>query len=479
MSDGKTHTLTKSSLFIFLIRFFPQLATVLVMILFSRELSVETYGTYQNFWVQTFLLNTVACLGIPAFIFTYPGDYILSLFRNLKRTHFFLFAGWLLLFGFIFLWLQSGNSSVLWYVLLGFIPVYALISVIEAFFINIAGYKNVLVVNIVYALVFCYLHFTYWINLGDISDLFTGIFLLLLAKLVVYLFLLISKLRSLQVKPVDSYPYPKAFNLWMHLGFYDVSQMVFRWLDKFIVSLLLAESVSAVYFNGTTDIPFLPILLGAVGSAALIQMAQSGSFDNEYAIVIAHKSSRILSAIVFPLFFFFLAFKQELFQVVLSDKYLASVPVFSVSILTIPLSAYNLTTILQNRHRGSTINKGAILDLLIACGLMYPMYLLMGLPGIALSFVISSYIQAGYYVYHTSKVLGVRWIELLPLANWIIKLIVFSILFIGIHYSLSLVFSQLYVLFLGVLLTVMICGVSFFIELRITRNKYGKTTAIS
>ncbi len=95
-----------------------------------------------------------------------------------------------------------------------------------------------------------------------------------------------------------------------------------------------------------------------------------------------------------------------------------------MTLLVLPLRAYNYTTLLQHMHRGGLINKGAIMDLVLALVLMYPMYQLMGLPGIALGFVVSTYLQVAYYLHHTARLSGTTWTSLLPLKNWGLKLLV-------------------------------------------------------
>ena len=122
---------------------------------------------------------------------------------------------------------------------------------------------------------------------------------------------------------------------------------------------------------------------------------------------------------------------------------------------------------------------GAVLDLIIACLLMYPLYLSLGLPGVAFSFVVSTYLQAAYYLYHTSKLLAVKWTTMLPLQNWAIKLIVFASLFIGIHYLLASLFAPRIVLICGLLSAGIITAVSLLVEIRATKRKYGNTAATS
>jgi O-antigen/teichoic acid export membrane protein len=134
---------------------------------------------------------------------------------------------------------------------------------------------------------------------------------------------------------------------------------------------------------------------------------------------------------VMPLFLFLLFFAAPLFDLLFDHRYAASVPIFQWSILVLPLRAYGFTSILQHAHKGALINKGALLDLVIALALLYPLYRLMGLPGLAFSFVLSSYVQAAYYSIHTAKILQVKLFELFPLKLWLQQfLLSFGIIFV-------------------------------------------------
>jgi peptidoglycan biosynthesis protein MviN/MurJ (putative lipid II flippase) len=152
---------------------------------------------------------------------------------------------------------------------------------------------------------------------------------------------------------------------------------------------------------------------------------------------------------------------------------LEAVPIFLMSILVLPLRAYKFTTILQHKHLGRIINIGAVMDIAIALGLAYPLYLKMGLAGIALSFVISTYIQSAFYLYHTAKALNVSVIKLMPLVNWIVKFIVFGIVFIGFRYLLPTGYKKEIILISGIVFTLVVMLIAFLIELKAVKRIYG------
>lgn len=470
-----SNTIIGNSFLIFLIRFFPSLATLLVVIFFSRNLSEADYGRYQNFWVQLYLLSSVATIGIPAFLLTYTPVFIKQLFAALQRKYYIAITCWMVLMAVVFTGIYMSKLDIVWFVPFGFFLVYSLTAIAESMLIVFRQFKLLLWVNIGYTILFLLLHSGVLDGSYDIETVFLYLLLLGVVKLFVTGVKAVTSLKSINEVAENDYTMADIRSLWIHVGIYDVMQRVFTWVDKFTISLLFTASVSAVYFNGTFDIPFLPLLLGAVSSAALIQMSGfTKKGDTAQSVIIANQTARILSAVVFPLFFFLFLFREELFTVLLTAKYAEAIPIFAVTVLVVPLRAYNFTSILQNRHKGRVINIGALMDILIALVLMYPLYQLFDLKGIAMSFVISSYVQGGYYLYQTSKVLQTPVGKLIPLGNWLMKLIVFACLFIAIHYVLSLLFTQTIVLISGSLILAIVLLVAIIIEFRASKRVHGR-----
>lgn len=489
-SIKRNYTFIGNSIFLFLTRFFPTLATLLVMIYFSHYLSFDLYGAYNNFWVRLYLISTIAALGIQNFLVTYSPSVVASLIKTLTLKHRLYYFGWICLMGMIFALLQNHamiqelplretvssmrDDSMLVWLPFCFFVVYVLGIVIESVLMVFKNRVVLVWVNVAYSIIFCWLHYLFVLQETTAMDtLFLYLLLLACGKLLVYSIAYYRDMKGQAISQVANVN--RIRNLWAHMAFYDVSQMVFRWVDKFVLGLVLSAGLFAVYFNGSVDIPFLPLLLGAVGSSGLMQL----SYDNreEAPLQIQNKTGRILSCIVFPAFFFFLLFRYEFIELTFSVQYLEAVPIFLMSIMVLPLRAYKFTTILQHKHMGRIINIGAIMDMAIAGGLAYPLYLKMGLSGIALSFVISTYIQSAYYLYHTSKVLNVSVIKLIPLLNWAIKFIVFGLVFISFRYLLPKGYTKEIILISGIVFTLMVMSIAFLIELKAVKRIYGHPQA--
>jgi len=468
--------LFSNSFFIFITRFFPSLASLLVIIWYSRNLSPDVYGNYQRFWIQLNVIYPLACFGIHVLIMTYSRGFILGLLQKINARQYGLYALWIAGLSGLFAVLEYQSLGVNFVIPFLFMMAWAVGTIFESFLIVCRNYGSLTIINVLYAVAFCFIHW-YVLQQGfSLPVLFTYLFVLVGLRLCIYAGITIGDMKRGAGEANDDFELSSVRALWLHLGVYDVTQMLFNWVDKFIIALLLTASLSAVYYNGTQNIPFLPLLMSAAGSAVLIQLA-GGKKTEETANIIAYMngSGRLLSCIVFPIFFFLLFFRHQLIITLFTEKYAAAVPIFAVAILVLPLKSYSFTTVLQRLHKGNIINIGSIADLVLAIGLMYPLYLWLGLPGVALSFVITTYLQAGFYLFYSARLLRVSPLRLIPYVDWLIKFIVFAAVFITIHYAFERYFTEKISLILGIVVMAIASLASLLIEL----NKQKKDGGIS
>lgn len=399
---------------------------MLVMFFYAHRLLEADYGHYQSFWVQLNVFNVFMCVGITIFSVTYPPEKIRALFQQIHPKYYVGYFIFLIIGGVLFGWLQNENSlSIYWPAL--FLPAFAFCNISDALLIVFRKFKLLTILNFVFALLFFGIHFHFLRTPFRFNSLLQWILLLLLAKLIFSAWILIrhNQMYSVRLqKPASGLK--NMLSLWRHLYFYDILQVSSLWIDKFIISLFMNSKETAVYINGTLSIPFLPILFSAVTSAALIHLSNKNQPTDR--LKIARHVGKVLSAVAFPVTIFLIFFRTKFIVFCFSAKYLDSVPIFLCSLFIIPFRAYGHTMVLQSMEQGKIINQGAILELLIALALMYPLYLWLGLPGVALSFVFSTFIQALFYGIQTKKLLKVSLIELYPVANWLLKALLFLVI---------------------------------------------------
>ncbi len=476
MSSSHRNSFVSNSFFIFLIRFFPSLANFLVLVAYSNILPQSAYGDYQHFWIQLNVFYPLACFGIHIAIVTYSGEYLKNVLQRLTAKHYLEYSFWILSIAGVFALLQSQSLHLSPIIPFLFLLAFSLSFIFESILIVFRSYKPLVAVNVLYSLAYCLVHWLVIKSDFTLYAIFKSLLIVTSLRLIIYAALALHKIKNATISEqfAEGDELRRIRSLWLHLGIYDIIQILSGWIDKFIISILLTSQLSAIYFNGSQNIPFLPLLLGAASSAALIKLASGNKQDEKTDIIrIMNQSGRVLSCIVFPIFLFLLCYRWELIITVFTEKYAPAVPVFFAALFILPLRAYSFSTALQRLHKGAIINTGAVVEIVLGCLLMYPLYKWMGLPGVALSFVLSTWFQASFYLYHTAKLLNTSPWVLAPVKHWTYKLIVFATLFIGIHYIGISFLSQKISLFLGATVMAAAICISLFIELT-NQRKHGR-----
>jgi O-antigen/teichoic acid export membrane protein len=459
MTEGRVadrqQRLLRDSTAIFTIRTLPAIAAAAVGILFTHTLSRELNGVYQNLWVYNAVLVAVAVFGIPPLMLTHTPDRVHQWLAGLSAKRKALFCLWLCLLGLLFVVVFSQSivpGSLIFLLFVG----QAVMLLAETYLIINRRFFVALLASLLYSLVFCALHVL--IAYGNISFAFLVGCIAALSWLRGGALIIAAQRNFGRQTDAQETTMTRAVQRqWLQLGIYDVSQIAFRWVDKVIISKLVGPALFSIYFIGTTDVPFIGMMLGAAGSTLLQQMAASDG-NKEEPMKLVTLSGATLARIVFPLFFFFFFFRYEFIRIVFSEAYLPSVPLFAISVMTLLLRCYNFTSILQHLNRVKIINWGALLDLSIALGLSYPLFLWKGLSGVAFAFMMSTYIQATFYLIRTAQVLRCSVLDLIPWRQWSVMLIVFGSLAIGLHEVLARFCSVRQSLLLGLLATAAIIG---------------------
>ncbi|MEO5967066.1 MAG: polysaccharide biosynthesis C-terminal domain-containing protein, partial [Ferruginibacter sp.] len=239
---------------------------------------------------------------------------------------------------------------------------------------------------------------------------------------------------------------------WLYLGAFDVINVLFKWLDKWVILFLLSLSQFAIYFNGAYEIPVFALMLSAVGNIMLVQMSRNSENNNLKIKEIFHQSSLFLAPIVFSSFFFLFFYYKPFFLLLFTEKYIESLPVFFIAIFIIPVRITNYTAALQVLHKSNLIVRGAILDFAFAVLLMTILFPIFKLQGVILSFVISTWVQAIYYLYQTSKILKISFSSTLPFKR-LGKILIFALIYSLLGFVMSENFNDTWKLLIGVTIT--------------------------
>ena len=414
------------------------------MYLFAHQLPKEAYGQYQNFWSQLNVFNALLTIGIPVLIFNYSPNYILQIVKGISHSKKGLYIIFIFALAIGFGALQSYQSQLNIGIAAGFLALFSISLLLESALLVFRRFKILLISNFLYAMFFLGAHI-YWLQQNVAFD-YNALFLVCLIGNVIKCCIQywdINKSFSALSAPetISLNEVRETKRLWGHLYLLDIISICFIWIDKFIVSLVLSPEDSAVYVNGTLNIPFLPIIFSAVSSATLMVLADTQ--DRKDIMPNMRKLGSQLGRFAFPIFFYFLILGNVFITVFFSEKYVHSIPIFLCTICVLPLRAYNYSLVLQKKGRGNIINLGAIIDLVIAVAMMYPLYQWWGLTGLSLSFVISTYFQAIFYLYHSAKTLDCTILDIIPLKNWLVQFIFYGLLTFVLYICFGYILSGL------------------------------------
>ncbi|HEY9342074.1 MAG TPA: hypothetical protein VIQ23_10865 [Hanamia sp.] len=443
--------MAKRFAWMFLGRVMPVLVLFIITIIYSRKLSYADYGIFQSIWMYSNIVSVLICFGLPAVIFSTNLNFLFSFIKahqnKLRTFYLLLWIGGLSIF---FVFAKNLNDSLKFLLVLFFI-IQSIISIAETLLIKRNGERISFILNFIYSILFLGWHLYILYTGYSLYNLIAGILVLSVIKLIAII--LVPRKNE---KYVERFADKHFRNHWAYLGMNDALGVISRWIDKIFLIYLLSAADFAIFFNGSIEIPLFGLLIGVTGNFLLIEISRNRQLT-EKIITLFRQSFIRLSTVVFPLFFFLLFFREEIFSIAFNNKYNASLPIFMISLFVLPLRINNYTVILQCFAEGKKIMYGSIMDIVIAALLMYFLYPVSGTTGVMLAIVISTWCQALYYVWHSAKVLNVSVFHILPLQKLAIKflllLVVYSILFfllsgfqLKIKLGIGIIFSTVIVL---------------------------------
>lgn len=377
------------------------------------------------------IVNVIISFGLSAVILSTNLNFLFSFLKNnKKKISTFYSLLWITGLALFFFLAKNFNTS-LKFLLIAFIVIQNISTVIETLLIKRQGEKISFVINFIYSILFFGWH-VYILQINYSLDyLIRGICILSIAKLIA-MYMVPAK-REINEETIDEKHF---FKHWAYLGITDIIGVIAKWMDKIILWYLLTATDFAIFFNGSIEIPLFGLLISVTGSFLLIEISQNTKLTQKI-IMLYRESFNMLSTIVFPLFFFLFFFREELFSFIFKDKYNASLPIFVISLLGLPLRINNYSTILQCFAKGNKILLGSILDIVIAVILMLVLYPLMGTRGLALAIVLSTFCQVIYYLWHSAKTLNTSIFQMIPLLKLITRFGILFALYLILFFVLS------------------------------------------
>lgn len=373
------------------------LVQITILILYSRMLSVEDYGKYQSVWLFINVFGVAILFGLPSLLLSAGSKRVLRWIKKNKALFVSLALAVHLIPGAYLAFTNNGfeTNTLPWLYALLLAQNFSVVR--ETLAIKYDRQKRLFLVQILYNISWLIVH---------LLIVKSGYSLPLLIALLTLLCLLKALSLPWKYSSLAEINEPKSVGKqWTYLGLFDVVGVLFKWVDKWVILLFVSVAQFAIYFNGSYEIPLFPLFVSAAGSIMIVELSKSVKVKEE-APPLFRKCMRYLAIPVIPSFFFLLLNHEQFFLFIFGDKYAEAIPVFFVALFVIPVRICHFTAALQALHRNDIVVKGAFLDLALAIVLLIILYPLFGLPGLALAFVISTWMQAGYYLYHTARLLN-------------------------------------------------------------------------
>ena len=393
---------------VFIARLLPLIILVVISILYSRKLSYDEYGRFQTFWIYSNVLNIIITFALPSIILANREVVFEFFFQSFKKK-----------IGLFYLLLFACVAAVFYFsvhTLSATIKIYSLVFILLQFITTLADtllikrsqLKLYFTANFIYSILFFGIHLYFYVFAFDLQLLIFCLLYLLAAKSMLFFFV-----KKLVPDSYYSNSHKIFFKNWLYLGSNEVIGVIARWLDKMYVVFLLSAANFAVFVNGTIEIPLFAVLISAAETFMLTKISHNIA-DKKNAALIFKESFKLLSYISFPFFFMLLIVHKEAFSIIFNDKYNESVPIFLISIFIIPLRINHYTVILQCYNKTNKILAGSIIDIILALFLMTLLYPTFGVAGVALSIVVSTYLQVFYYIWQSAKLIQVCVRDLVP-----------------------------------------------------------------
>lgn len=193
-------------------------------------------------------------------------------------------------------------------------------------------------------------------------------------------------------------------------------------IDKYVVSHWLDSREFAVYFMGSIEIPFIPLIIAAVTATLIPELSHLlGKNEKEQALGILNRSMIRLAWLFFPLFGYLLFFGSIWIPLVFGEEYRSSVPVFLTFLGLVPIRVLNTHPLFMAAGLQRYLLRGRLLDLgLNFAGSIALITTPLGLLGPAVAAVAATFAHKAYQTNALMRELKIPLAEVYPWSQLLI-----------------------------------------------------------
>ncbi|RPI79449.1 MAG: polysaccharide biosynthesis protein [Desulfobacteraceae bacterium] len=186
-------------------------------------------------------------------------------------------------------------------------------------------------------------------------------------------------------------------------------------IDKFILSHFFSRTDFAVYSVAFFRVPFINILFPSIGNVIVPQIVRFGKDKNfSEARRLWHKMILVFALITIPFVFYSFFTAREMLVLLFSDKYLSSIGIYRLTLLTFFVQILARGTIITAFGETRYLFKVQLISTLTGSLLGYFLVKRFGIWGAAWTAVFIFYLSGWLQVYKSKKILNLDFAAWLP-----------------------------------------------------------------
>jgi O-antigen/teichoic acid export membrane protein len=184
---------------------------------------------------------------------------------------------------------------------------------------------------------------------------------------------------------------------------------------QYVVASRFDAAAFAIFAVGCLQIPLVDVIASSSANVMMVRMAENG-FDSrgQEALALWHRTIARLAAVIFPLTVFLLITARDIIAILFTESYVASVPIFMVSTLTILLSVFCIDAVLRVHAQTRFLFGMNLLRLAVVAGFIGWFLSMFGLVGAVLITVTATALVRVIGLARIARLMNVGIADVLP-----------------------------------------------------------------
>jgi O-antigen/teichoic acid export membrane protein len=188
--------------------------------------------------------------------------------------------------------------------------------------------------------------------------------------------------------------------------------------DKYGIAAAAGKEVLAVYSVGAVELPLVSSLAYSVTNTLVPTLTVThAAHDREGFLRYWHGSVEKVSAIMMPVFFYFLVLAVPAMRTLFSAAFAEAAVPFRVYLFLLPLRLCSYGSVLRALGETKPVLTSSLAALAVNAVFIYPLYLLMGLAGPALASDLAMLLNIVMLLSRIRHHLDLAWSRVLPFAH--------------------------------------------------------------